>query len=142
MTPADLSDSLSTLPADAPVRFTAEGGGFGPGTHVTEIRRHAVAGLDCGGGRADWTEAALQLLDVEGGRPLTGATLRGILEKGRAALPDLAEAPLHIEGAPGNGPMIRFTPRAPELRDGKIEIALGGAQALCKPMARTAGGCC
>ena len=142
MTPADLSDSLSALPADAPVRFVAEGAAFGPGTHVTEIRRHAVSGLDCGGRRADWTEAALQLLDGAGGRPLTVGTLRGILEKGRAALPDLAEAPLHIEGAPGNGPMIRFTPQAPDLRDGEIEIVLGGAPALCKPMARAGAGCC
>ena len=141
MTPSDLSRHLSTLPPDAPVRFVAEGAAFGPGTHVTEIRRHAVASLDCGGQRADWTEATLQLLDGTGGQPITASKLLGILTKAESALPDLGDAPLHVEGAPGNGPMIRFTPATPNLQDGEIRIALGGTQALCKPMARS-GGCC
>ena len=150
MTLNDLRSALEAAPAEAPIVFRTAAGDIGGGYHVTELRRADVAGIDCGGRQAHWTEATVQLLDGHGGDHMAAGKLRGILDKSLSAIPGLGDADVRVEFAPGNDGLGLFEFAAPRRQDGRVVIALNEARAVCKPAqdmgaafrARRAGACC
>lgn len=132
---------LETVSADAPVVFQTEAAEIRGGYHVTELRHARIDGVDCGGRRAAWREASIEILD--GDLPpayrMTARKLTSILQKSLATLPDLGDAPLHIAWAPGNTGLSRYAIRAVAETEAGVEIALTASRAVCKPAST---GCC
>ena len=133
----DLIDDLSGLPDEAALVFESSGGPIAGGYHVTELKHATVTSIDCGTRVAEWTEAALQLLDGNGGEFMTVGTFRTILARSVGSVAGLGDAPLHVEFAPGNAGMRIWQLSAPELRDSRVTIELSEDRAHCKPALET-----
>lgn len=138
-----LLSSLETVRADAPVAFRTDGAEIGGGYHVTELRHAQIDGIDCGGRQAAWREASMELLDgtLPPTRRMTAQKLRSILRQSLTALPDLGDAPFHIEWAPGNAGLSRYAIGNVTETGEEVEIALIAGRAVCKPAAARKG-CC
>lgn len=133
MTPLSLLDGLKKLPADLPLVFETGDGAIGAGYHVTEFKLAAVDSIDCGGRLASWTEAALQLLDGDGGTHMKVGKFNTILAQSIASLNGLGESPLQVEFAHENRGMRIYDLSPPELGEGAVAIRLSDVRAHCKP---------
>ncbi len=147
MTPANLLETLNTLPDDAPLVFVTDQGEIGDGYHVTEYKLSHVTSIDCGARLANWTEATLQLLDGEGGGYMAIGKFAAILKQSIVKVSGLDDAPLQVEFSHGNKGMRIFQVEVPELRNGMVAVRLREARAHCKPALEMAGhsetaGCC
>ena len=134
--PATLSELLSVLNDQRPdlraVFHTADTE-IGPGYHVTELKLADIESVDCGGRRAQWSEAQLQLLDGQDGERLTVGKVASILQRSLAAIPRLADAPMSVEFAPGNRGLGRYRLGKPLAAGEKLLLPLVEDRAQCKP---------
>lgn len=147
MTPQSLLDGLQKMPADLPLVFQTGEGTIGAGYHVTEFKVAKVGSIDCGGRLASWTEAALQLLDGQGGSHMKVGKFNNILEQSIARLTGLGESPLQVEFAHKNQGMRIYDLAAPELSGRAVAVRLRDVRAHCKPAlehvaATDKSGCC
>ncbi|MEP3045894.1 MAG: DUF6428 family protein [Roseibium sp.] len=133
MTPQDLYDTLAALPDDAPLVFQTGDGAIGAGYHVTEFKLAEIASIDCGGRLANWSEAALQLLDGTGRDHMTVGKFSKILHQSIARLPGLGDTHLHVEFAHANNGLQIFQISVPELMEGVVAVHLSPNRAHCKP---------
>jgi len=147
MTPLSLLETLQALPSDLPLVFRTEEGAIGDGYHVTELKLAQISSIDCGGRLAAWTEAALQLLDGNGGGHMPVGKFAAILDQSIARVKGLGDCPVHVEFAHGNKGMRLYDIALPELLSGQVEVALTETRANCKPAldytaANEVAGCC
>lgn len=133
MTLQEIVSDLQELPSDAGLIFESSSGPVGNGYHVTELKRMNITSIDCGGRVADWTEAALQLLDGAGTEPMRVGKFLAIVRQSAVALPGLAEAPLHVEFAPENRGMRLHDLAPPRASGDHVVIGLSEIRATCKP---------
>ena len=136
----DILGALSAADPDAPLVFATEAGDIGAGYHVTEFKQLEVSGIDCRGRMAHWQESQLQLLDGRSGAHMLVSKFIEIARRSMAALPDLGNAPLSVEFAPGNSGLHRYL--VAQLAEGAAaaKLLLTGDRAICKPTASS--GCC
>ena len=147
MLPDILLETLKALPSEAPLIFRTEDGPIGAGYHVTEYKLAQVTGIDCGGRIANWTEAALQLLDGEGKDHMTVGKFGAILKQSISRVSGLGTAPLHAEFAHANRGKAIFQIETPEFTEGTVTIDLSEDRAHCKPALEainlgTSAACC
>lgn len=148
MTCETLLETLEDLPGEAPLVFSTDQGDIGDGYHVTELKLAHVTGIDCGARLSNWTEATLQLLDGEGGGHMPAGKFAAILKQSMARVTGLGNVPLQVEFDHGNRGKRIYQLVAPELRDGRIVVALRNTRAHCKPALDRAmalgssAGCC
>ncbi len=133
MTLNELLETLTALPAEAPLVFRTGEGSIGEGYHVTEFKHAQVTGIDCGGRVAVWEEAALQLLDGKGGSHMPVGKFASILRQSIARIRDLGDCRMQVEFAHGNLGLRVFQPSLPELRNGVVDLHLSEGRAHCKP---------
>ncbi|MEM6662332.1 MAG: DUF6428 family protein [Pseudomonadota bacterium] len=144
MTLTDLHAALSTMPEEAALIFRTDAGDISPGYHVTEFKHARVESIDCGGRTSAWTEAAMQVLDGNGGADqghMAVGKFAAILRKSLTGVPGLGDHDFHVEFAPGNVGMRTYLPAAPELGEGGVTVPLLESGAICKPLeeSRSAG---
>lgn len=142
-------EHLRAASAAQPVRFETDFGDVQPGYHVTELKLHRITGVDCGGRRSDWTEAALQIWDGAGGSEMAAAKLAGIVERCLAVEPGLGAAPVFAEFSHGNTGLNRYRLAEVQSTDTVLRVQLESVSAMCKPMvdaapatAAASTGCC
>lgn len=133
MSLSDLVETLQALPSEAPVVFLTDEGEIGAGYHVTELKLSHVTSIDCGTRIANWSEAALQLLDGANGRHMTVGKLSAILGQSMSRVSGLATVPLKAEFAHGNEGMQLYGIDTPELTGAKVIVRLTQLRAQCKP---------
>ncbi|WP_428644244.1 DUF6428 family protein [Roseibium sp.] len=133
MTPNQLLETLSAMPAEAPLVFATQEGAIGAGYHVTELKHAQVTSIDCGGRVAIWQEVALQLLDGEGRDHMPVGKFAAIVRQSIAKIRDLADCRMHVEFAHGNQGLRIFQLARPELSDGAVGLQLSEGRAHCKP---------
>lgn len=129
-----LAVELDRMAPDLPLAITAGGTALADGFHVTEIGHARVDSLDCGGRRLSWEEAVIQILDSGTGRPMTVATLRGIVGQALSALPGMADLDLRIEANTGNAGLRRYSLAGTVAAEGVARMTLTPVQAHCKPL--------
>lgn len=147
MTPNQLLESLNAFPVDAPLVFRTEVGPIGDGYHVTELKHAQITSIDCGARVAEWSEAALQLLDGRGGGHMAVGKFAGIVRQSIRRVKALAECPMHVEFAHGNSGLRIYQLSGPRLEEGAVAFHLAEGRAHCKPAleqvaAGREGGCC
>ncbi len=130
-----LQEKLSSALPDTPVTLRIGDLESQPGFHLTEIKLAGITSLDCGANRRDWREVSLQMLDANGGAPMTAGKLAGILRKGVAALPQITDLPVSIEFSPGNSGLQTLHIDDVRQEDEQAVVSLSPARALCKPAA-------
>ncbi len=118
---------------EAGVVFATEDGPVGAGYHITELKSARVDSIDCGGRRSTWVEAAVQVLDVFGDAPMPVERLRAILDRSIAAIPELAEAPVHVEFGHRNQSLSRYDIAGLKIGPTAVTVSLVRAHASCKP---------
>ncbi|MEO1239710.1 MAG: DUF6428 family protein [Pseudomonadota bacterium] len=136
MTDVTLNGFLTTLKTAMPeagVIFATEDGPVGAGYHITELKHARVSSIDCGARQSSWEEVAVQVLDVFGDAPMPVDRLRGILSRSLAALPALADAPVHVEFGHRNESLSRYEIAGLTLDDDLVKISIVRAHATCKP---------
>lgn len=129
----DFLEALIGLPADAPLIFSTEDGEIGAGYHITEFKIAQVTSIDCGANLDSWAEAALQLLDGEGGSHMTNGKFAGILAASINRVAGLGDVPVHVEFAHKNQGMRQFQLGVPVRNGTAIHVALSDNRAHCKP---------
>lgn len=132
---------LKSATAETPVVFIADSVKIGSGYHVTELKLARITSIDCGGRLAEWTEAAMQLLDGSKGEFMTSSKLAAILEQSVRQVKELGNAQAHIEFAPGNKGMRKYHMRPPKLKDGNLLIQMEESHAACKPAQEMQASC-
>ncbi|MBO6509101.1 MAG: hypothetical protein JJ866_23510 [Roseibium sp.] len=146
MTPEILLNRLRGMPVDAPLVFKTDEGPIGDGYHVTELKYARVTSIDCGTRVAEWTEAALQLLDGEGGGHMPVGKFAGIVSQSIGKVKGLANSPLHVEFAHENSGMRIYALGEPDFENGEVSVSLSESRAHCKPAldyaARNEGAAC
>ncbi|MEM6744475.1 MAG: DUF6428 family protein [Pseudomonadota bacterium] len=134
MTLAEFQRRVQALP-EGPVALVFDSRPAREGFHVTELRRQDVRAVDCAAQTEAWTETLLQVLDGGGGRPMTTATLRGLLSKAVPAAGADPDAPVRVEYGGVEEPLRVFSPE-----DGPGDVLrFASTRAVCRPMQR---GCC
>lgn len=125
--------NLKTAPAQAAIVFTSDAGDIGCGYHVTEFKLSRVTGIDCGGRVNEWQEAAVQLLDGNGGNHMAVSKFTGILEQSIVRVEGLGAAQVHVELSPNNMGLRIYNLQAPEIKGDRVLVRLQAAGAMCKP---------
>lgn len=128
--------TLEPYNPSSPVIFRTDDYEIGGGYHVTELRHSEVTGIDCSGHLSRWRDARVQLLDAPGDNPMTIGTLRGILAKSIAQLPELATVPFAVEFGPKNRDLRVMSVDEPKSDGDHVVIHLRDTSALCKPLER------
>lgn len=124
---------------DLPLAFEYAGRRVRPGYHITEIKAARFDALDCGGNPETWTEALLQLWDVDGepGRAMmTAGKFLSIYEKAAARLPLMNTDPVVFECGDRVSAAGRYTPVSVRVEGDVVAVALEPLSASCKPQDR------
>ena len=137
-TQPDLVAALAEFPSDSPLVFVTDAGRINGGYHVTELKHARINGIDCGGHRSEWDEVSVQILDGGMGPHMAVGKLLTIVEKSLAAMPELADAPVHVEFAPGNIGLRRYGMAAAEGDGEEVIVRLSEQRATCKLVERKA----
>ncbi len=135
----ELLSFLGKMDPNAPLVFTVDGVDIGGGYHVTELRHLTSTGIDCGGQIETWDEARLQLLDGSDGGHMNVEKFVAIAERSVKKLPQLSDASLQIEFAPGNAGLRIMTLEQPQEVDRVVRVDLVEQRAICKPFERLRG---
>lgn len=125
--------------AALPLAFEYAGRRVRPGYHITEIKAARFDALDCGGNPETWTEALLQLWDVDGepGRAMmTAGKFLSIYEKAASRLPIQGTDPVVFECGDRVSAAGRYTPESVRVESGAVVVALEPLSASCKPQDR------
>ena len=125
--------ALETAMPEAGVVFATEDGPVGAGYHITELKHARGESIDCGGRQSSWDEVAVQVLDVFGDAPMPVERLRGILTRSLAAIPALADAPVHIEFGHRNESLSRYDIAGMSIEGHLVQVSMVRAHATCKP---------
>ena len=139
-----LCNALEATP-DAELIFVAAGEEIRPGYHVTEVKRAAVTGLDCGRQTASWSELIVQLLNGprEPNRHsgyLPARTFLKIVSAAQQSEIAVANSELFFEFAPLDGDLCKFQATDVARHGERVYVTLESARAACKPALRLLGG--
>jgi hypothetical protein len=147
--------------AHALLRFSYDGRTTAPGYHVTEVKKAALASLDCGANPEAWSETVIQLWDVDGdGSRMTvgkflaivGKVQREVgLDSGSALVFEVGDetAAMRLYGGTsvrlaGESVIVELTPRRASCkpRDRWLQSEPAERAACCGPRSSAAVACC
>lgn len=131
-------DALEVAAPEAGVVFATEEGPVGAGYHITELKHANIDSIDCAGRQSRFEEVSVQVLDVVGDAPMPVERLRMILTQSLAAIPALADAPVHVEFGHRNERLSRYEIAGLEVAKHLLTIKMFRAHATCKPAAQPA----
>lgn len=134
MTLQDLIQTLENTPPATPLIFVAPQGPVRGGYHLTEVKRADVTGLACNGSQDSWREVSIQLLDGFGGPHMPVGKAAKIIHLALNSLPDVADAPLHMEYGPRNASRELYTLEPPVFDNNTMTIALKPTHVGCKAL--------
>lgn len=126
--------------AERTLLFEYDGQRIRLGYHITEVKAASYHALDCGGNPESWTEAVLQLWDIDGSpdRPtLTAGKFLSIYDKAASQLPLDRLTPVVFECGTRNSAAGRYTASTVWLASGgELIVGLDALPASCKPQDR------
>ncbi len=143
LTLSQLLTALDDLPSDLPAVFITQESKIGGGYHVTELKRAAIIGADCGGRTWDETELRLQLLDGFGDAHMATGKLTSILRRaGGMMLNTETDTPLIVEFSPRNEGLQLWRVAAVVIEGAEAQLRLTPHGAACRPMQDWSASCC